>query len=105
MNMYGIIEDSNLTFAQECVRLCSLENRKHGVHHSSKHSNNSLKLSERIYHFQDPSDIRFIAISKGTKGWMTKGEQKGNGIQHHYNFCADPALGHGYIAARRIPCA
>lgn len=30
--------------------------------------------------------------------------QKGNGIQHYYNFRADPALGKDRIACRRIPC-
>ena len=31
--------------------------------------------------------------------------EKRNGIQCHYNFRADPALGLGYVAVRRIPCA
>ena len=105
MNMFGIIQNSNMTFAQECARLCGLENRKHGVSNSPYINKKGSKLSERIYHVQDPTTVRYVSISKGTKGWIQKSSQKGNGIRYHHNFRADPALGHGYIAARRIPCA
>ena len=61
-------------------------------------------MRERFYHVQDPKQVRFSNISKGTKGWIRIKNQKGNGIRHHHNFRADPVLGVGFIAARRIPC-
>ena len=63
-------------------------------------------MSERFYYVQDPTKVRFVTLSIiGTKGWTRNNSQKRNGIQHHYNFRADPVLGPAYVAARRIPCA
>ena len=104
MKMYAFTEDSSLSFAEECARLCALEDRKFGVLTSSQYTNRNQKLNERFYHVQDPTKIQFLGISKGTKGWLSSRSQKGNGIRHHYNFRADPCLGLGLIAARRIPC-
>ena len=104
MSMYAMTKDSTLSFAEECARLCGLESRKYGVAPTSVHDKRKTKLNERFYHVQKPENVRYQNISKGTKGWIKHRNQKGNGIQHHYNFRADPALGVGFIAVRRIPC-
>ena len=104
MTMYAMTKDSSLSFAEECARLCSLEQRKHGVDSTTLPTRNKSKLNERFYHVQKPENVRYINLSKGTKGWTHRKKEKGNGIQHHYNFRADPALGVGHIAVRRIPC-
>ena len=103
MNMYAIAKESNLSFATECARLCGSDNRKSGVLSSSAYNNRKQKLNARYYHVQDCNKVRYHNISKVTKGWI-KDTFKGNGVQHHYNFRADPVLGLGYIAVRRIPC-
>ena len=103
MNMYAMTESSNRSFAKECARLCGSSRRKYGA--LSTNGRDNQKLSERFYYVQDPSQIRYQSISKGTKGFLKHNGQKFDGIQHHYNFRADPSLGHGFIASRRIPCA
>ena len=106
MSMFAMTENSTLSFAQECARLCSQSNRKYGVLNSEAYKKRKLKLSERFYYVQDPDKVRYSNLCKRTKGWKKQvHNQKGNGIQYHYNFRADPVLGLGYIAVRRIPCA
>ena len=104
MKMYAFTKDSSLSFAEECARLCALEDRKFGVLSTPQYSNRNHKLNERFYHVQDPNTVQFLGISKSTKGWLSTRSQNGNGIRHHYNFRADPVLGLGLVAARRIPC-
>ena len=89
--------DTTNSFAKECARLCSLEKRKDTFF--------KKKVSKRFYHVHCPEDIKYPSINKSTKGWRKNTHEKGNGIQHHYNFRADPMLGLGHIAVRRIPCA
>ena len=48
--------------------------------------------------------MKYTLLRKGTKGWPKNQNEKKNGIQHHYNFRADPSIGLGFVAARRIPC-
>ena len=104
MQMHTIVEESSLSFAEECARICGAEDRKFGVMSTQIYPSHSKKLKERFYHVQDPTKIRFGNISKTTKGWLKEKGQTANGIRHHYNFRADPALGLGFIASRRIPC-
>ena len=104
MKMYAITQNSTLSFAEECARLCGLESRRFGVQSSPTYDSRKQKVNERVYHVQDPDNVRYSHISKGTKGWRRDKSTRGNGIQYHYNFRADPALGLGHVAARRIPC-
>ena len=80
MRVFGFIEESEYSFAEECARLCGAEDRKYGVNHSEQSVKKSGQLSERIYHVQDPNDVKYYSISKGTKGWSKISGQKGNGI-------------------------
>ena len=105
MKMFAMKQKYALSFAEECARLCGLSKRKFGVLPSGYDSNDSVKMSERFYYVQDPTQVRFVTLSKATKGWKRIHSQRRDGIQHHYNFRADPVLGPGYIAVRRIPCA
>ena len=89
--------DTTHSFAEECARLCSLDKRKDSFLNK--------KLSKRFYHVHRSDDIKYSSINKTTKGWKKNTKEKGNGIQHHYNFRADPILGLGKIAVRRIPCS
>ena len=104
MKMYSIATESTLSFAEECARLCGQEDRKFGVLSTPAYHSRNQKLNERYYHVQDPKKVQYGNLSKRTKGWINIKSQKCDGIRHHYNFRADPALGHGFIAARRIPC-
>ena len=103
MDMYAMTEGASRSFAEECARLCSQNRRKYGS--LSSIASKKLKLSERHYYVQDPNKVRYCTLSIGTKGWNKCSGQMGNGIQHHYNFRADPDIGVGFIAVRRIPCA
>ena len=105
MSIFSKRNKSEVSFAKECARLCSLNRRKYGVLNSAPYNARKQKLSERFYHIQEHSDVRYAGISKGTKGWKNVKNQSGNGMQHYYNFRADPALGKDLIACRRIPCA
>ena len=105
MRMFSMTQKRNLSFAEECARLCSKKNRKYGVLNSEPARQRKLKLSERFYYVQDPDNVRYSNLNQATKGWKKLNNQKGNGIQHHYNFRADPVLGLGVVAVRRIPCA
>ena len=105
MNMFSMTQKSELSFAEECARLCSQVNRKYGVLNSEANKQRKLKLSERFYYVQDPDTVSYPNLTKKTKGWKKISNQKYNGIQHHYNFRADPVLGLGFLAVRRIPCA
>ena len=104
MRMYSITKESTLSFAEECARLCGQDDRKCGVLSTPAYQSRNRKLNERYYHVQDPNDMQYCHLSKATKGWINVRSQNCNGIRRHYNFRADPSLGHGCIAARRIPC-
>ena len=107
MNMFAMIDKQNSSsssFAHECARLCSLKKRNNNSDTLRNHSNTAAKVSARYYYVHQQTDVKFTLLSKGTNGWPKTQHQKRNGIQHHYNFRADPSLGLGYVAARRIPC-
>ena len=88
-----------------CKVMFPSKKKVNGVLNSASYNGRNQKLSERFYHIQDQCDVRYSGISKATRGWTNIKNQKGNGIQHFYNFRADPALGKDFIACRRIPCA
>ena len=104
MKMYSIAKKASFSFAKECARICGQEERKFGVLSTPAYQSRSHKLNERYYHVQDQNKVRYSNISKKAVGWIFYKGQKGNGIRHHYNLRADPALGLDYVAIRRIPC-
>ena len=104
MKMYTIAKKASLSFATECARLCGQEKRKFGVLSTPAYQSRNHKLNERYYHVQDPNNVRYSKISKKAVGWIHTQGQNGDGIRHHYNLRADPALGIDYVVVRRIPC-
>jgi hypothetical protein len=77
--------------------------RSSGVKGDRKHAKRegAAKMTQRKYHVQKPEDVMHRGIKKVAKGFE-KGPH--NGIMGHYNLCADPKLGVGTIAVRRVPC-
>ena len=111
MDSASIIQDqrNNVTefsFAKECVRICSMSYRAHGVEGDNKHKKRyeTKKLANRYYHYQDKNDLEFETINKTFRGFKTGRKITKHGCSFHYNYRCDPALGLGYIATRRIPC-
>ena len=104
MKMYATVKKSSFSFAKECARLCGQEERKFGVLSTPAYQSRNHKLNERYYHVQDPNNVRYSKLSKKAVGWINIKGQNGDGIRHHYNLRADPALGIDYVAVRRIPC-
>ena len=96
-------ENKAISFAKQCVNICSQEARKMGVisHKKLNKREDKKKMKKRFYHYQDFEEVQF----KDTK-YSKKGFEEGdhNGIMAHYNFRFDTDLGLGICAARRIPC-
>ena len=102
----AVVDGDNkaISFAKQCVKLCSDHSRKKGAvsHKKSKKREHMKKMQERFYHYQDFDNVEF----KDTK-YSLSGFEVGdhNGIMGHYNFCFEENLGLGYCAAHCIPCA
>ena len=92
------------SFAKECIRICSLPCRENGVKTSSKSNKReqSAKMLSRQYHYQDKETVEYNGIQKETVGFIKS--KKKHGLNSHYHIRADPMLGVGYVAVRRIPC-
>jgi hypothetical protein len=93
------------SFARECVRLCSLPDRFEGVKSEgkSKKREDNRKMRMLFYHEQKAEDVLFGGLKYEMKGLQTG--MRRNGLMARYNIRADPDLGIGKIAVRRIPCA
>lgn len=104
MKMYSIAKKASFSFAKEYARICGQEERKFGMLSTPAYQSRNHKLNERYYHVQEPNEVRYSNIFKKAVGWISTKGQIGDGIRHHYNFRADPALGIDYVAVRRIPC-
>ena len=60
------------------------------------------KMRQRKYHYQEAESVKYRGIKKVATGFDTG---KHNGVMGHYNIRADPMLGKGFVAMRRIPVA
>ena len=102
----AVVDGDNkaISFAKQCVELCSQKMRQMGVvsHKKLKKREDKKKMKQRFYHYQDFDEVEY----KDSK-FRLKGFEEGdhNGIMAHYNFRFDPDLTLGYCAARRIPCS
>lgn len=94
---------SCFSLAYECAWLCSHEDRIHGVksHHKYHKCKEQEKLTEIIYHVQEPADVMFSNIKFRVERFL-KGNH--NGLTTHYNIRIDPDLGVGHVELRGIPC-
>ena len=68
------------SFARECIRLCSNENRKFGVlgDLKNKKREENRKVMERFYHYHESNPSEFIQVNKEGEGFKSG---KRNGIQ------------------------
>jgi hypothetical protein len=59
MKVYSVSETEATSFAMECLRLCTLEERKDGVKSSSKYMKReqSAPVSERLYYLQKSQNV------------------------------------------------
>ena len=102
----AVVDGDNkaISFAKQCVELCSQKMRQMGVvsHKKLKKREDKKKMKQRFYHYQDFDEVEY----KDSK-FRLKGFEEGdhNGIMAHYNFRFDPDLTLGFCAARRIPCS
>ena len=105
MHAQSMTETSSQSFVEECVRLCSQTDRENGVFDSkkSKGRKNKGKLTRRLYHLHKQEDITYDDINKDSYRCGTLLHVK-SGISFQHNIRADPRLGIGKLAARRIPC-
>ena len=104
MSSATMIEGAEKSFAKECLRLCSNPNRKTGVKSEKKSAKReaNAKLKERFYHLQEYDEVKYNNKQVALEGFKNGPRE---GISSMYNIRADPDLGFGKAAIRRIPCA
>jgi hypothetical protein len=102
MSAESMTETASKSLAVEAQRLLSLDSRINGVKGDKKHAKRqaSATLKQRHYHVQDPDDLEFENLK-----FQPVDLPAGIGVMQCYNIRADPDLGLGKIALRRIPCA
>ena len=100
-----MVEGTSKSLAVECARLCSDKARSSGVKSKGKYRKweSEAKMKQRHYHVQDISHISFSEISMKLTGFPAS-KMTRSGLRSMYNIRADPDLGMGKIALRRIPC-
>ena len=104
MSSATMIKGAEKSFAKECLRLCSNPNRKTGVKSEKKSAKReaNAKLKERFYHLQEYDEVKYNNKQVALEGFKNGPRE---GISSMYNIRADPDLGFGKAAIRRIPCA
>ena len=104
MSSATMIEGAEKSFAKECLRLCSNPDRKTGVKSEKKSAKReaNAKLKERFYHLQEYDEVKYNNKQVALEGFKNGPRE---GISSMYNIRADPDLGFGKAAIRRIPCA
>ena len=104
MRAYTMVENENFSMAEECFRLLSSPDRVDGVASTAKHvkRESAKQIQSRVYFLQKHEDVEHDNLK--VTGKLLTGVGKHNGIRSMYNVRADPDLGVGYAAVRRIPC-
>jgi hypothetical protein len=102
MSAESMTETASKSLAFEAQRLLSLDSRINGVKGDKKHGKREANatLKQRHYHVQNPEDVEFENLK-----FNPVDLPEGIGVMQCYNIRADPDLGLGRIALRRIPCA
>ena len=95
------------SLAELCLKACSNKNRKEGVKSAGKYAKReaAAAMRERHYHLGKPQSTFWGLCMQVVDGFLRgkKGE-KHNGLRAMYHLIADPELGLGRVAVRRIPC-
>jgi hypothetical protein len=104
MSAAAMVEGNFTSIAEECARLCSAKSRAQGVKSDSKYKKREAAavMKTRTYHVLKEEDIEFASLEMSFVRWTTEPRSS---IGAMYNIRADPKLGVGKIAVRRIPCA
>jgi hypothetical protein len=102
----AMVEGVSKSIAEEAARLCSNMARTEGVKSEGKYlkRETNASMKKRHYHVHDQDSTEHINLSMKCQPFLT-GSQTGNGLKSMYNIRADPDLGLGRVALRRIPCA
>lgn len=103
MEIYQVDEEGNRVSAAMWVhKELSSSDRVCGDHSESSKSKKkaSQSIMKRTYLHRKVGVANLEYLKK-----IAVGFEKGDGMKNHYNFVADPLLGIGKIACRRIPCS
>jgi hypothetical protein len=102
----AMVEGVSKSIAEEAARLCSDATRIEGVKSEGKYlkRETNASMKKRLYHVHDEDSTEHVNLSMKCKPFL-KGKETGNGLKSMYNLRADPDLGLGRVAVRRIPCA
>jgi hypothetical protein len=94
------------SLAVECARLLSDATRHQGVKSQGKYAKREAiaVMTQRHYHVQQQEDVLFGGMKMELHGLDSVRGQTHNGLMAHYNIRADPKLGVGRVALRRVPC-
>jgi hypothetical protein len=104
MSAAAMVEGSLSSIAEESARLCSVQSRSEGVKSENKYKKREAAsvMKRRRYHVLKEEDIEFADLEMSFVTWT---KEKYSSIGAMYNLRADPELGVGRIALRKIPCA
>ena len=107
------IGDKQKSFAEQAKKLCEDEDRKDGVKSAGPKRQKRMqnkKINKRHYFVTHADEVQYSSVNMNTiilpssKKKIDGKTPKQSGILTRYNFRADPRLGVGKIAVRRIPC-
>ena len=105
MHAAARVDDASMSIAAEAARMCRHENRAEGVKSEGKYRKReeSSSMKKRIYHVDEPCERhQFENLAMVCKPWYKPKESQGHSLKFMYNFRADPSLGLGITAIRRI---
>jgi hypothetical protein len=103
-----MVEGLSKSIADEAARLCSNVTRIEGVKSEGKYKKKretNVSMKSRHYHVHKENATEYVNLSMPCKPFQTGRNHTGNGPKSMYNIWADPDLGLGRVAVRRIPCA
>jgi hypothetical protein len=105
MSACSMVEEEGKSLAEEWARLCLGTSCVAGVKSNAKYAKReaSAALKMRNYHVQKREDVQFEGMQM--EAHIPKSKHTHDGLTAMYNLRADPDLGLGKIALRRIPCA
>jgi hypothetical protein len=108
MHAEARVDGASRSIATEAARMCRDASRAEGVKSEGKYRKReeTATMKKRVYHVDEPCERhQFENLSMVCTPWYKAKESQGHSLKFMYNFRADPRLGLGRIAIRRIPCA
>jgi hypothetical protein len=102
----AMVEGLSKSIAAEAARLCSDTTRIEGVKSEGKYQKREkgAAMKKRHYHVHEENSTEHVNLNMKCQPFLTL-SQTCNGLKAMYNIRADPDLGLGRVAVRRIPCA